>query len=885
MANNNLFNEIQTLISSLEKAGVNTSKFKDKLKEAGTEEKKLVELMDSLVNKLDNAENSASSLFKSMEAIADELGRSNQTLTRTKGLYGKLTDDARKLRDDEQGITDLNKKQLLAIQKRSKSNFQYLKDQLRSLEEQKQELSNRTDLSEKEEDRLAQLEAAVKMAKDEGGFVRKSLQQTQDRLEQEKRISKQMGVTGAVVGGTGALMERLGMRSGIFKDAVEDAQESMRLIAKQADNIGKKASKIEIAFTGISKLAKGFGEALFDPAVVGGKILDIFFKINKQSVEISRLTGQTGSGFDYLNLGASSAIDKMEVVAELTKQTGLNAQNAFSPSVIAGAADLKVEMGLAAGEAGNLALMAQTSNTSVEALTDTIVDTTSAFNGANKAAVSQGQVMRDVANVSEGIRASFAGNTQELVKGAAAARKLGMDIKRLDDIAGSLLDFESSIGNELEAQLLTGKQLNLAKAREFALSNDLAGLGEELFGNAAKLTEFSSMNRIQQESYAKALGMSRDELARTAYQQALLSGMTQEQAAAAAKVNAEDMRRIDIQENFMKAIEKVAAALTPILDFVGNLVSIPWVPQILLGAVGVTKLVKAFKSFTILQKLSLKNMDLLNIKTKLFGKMYKGGQFIPGGGRAKAGGQRAGGLLSSLFGKKGTPTVPQGAGESTGKGITGITQAISKIDMKKVLQGAAAMAVVAGSMFIFGKAIQEFEKIEDWGSVAAGLTAFTLALGATAVIASLAAPALYTAAPAILAFGAATFLLGAGIGLASAGLSLFVDSISKLNINSITPLLLLGPALFSIAAGLGAIAFAGIAAIPALAALSGFALAATPLIAISGLFNEKESNKEESAILTKLDEIKTAISEGAVVKLDSDVLFKIQAKAFSKISL
>jgi hypothetical protein len=32
-----------------------------------------------------------------------------------------------------------------------------------------------------------------------------------------------MGVTGALVGGTGALMERLGMRSGIFHEAMEDA--------------------------------------------------------------------------------------------------------------------------------------------------------------------------------------------------------------------------------------------------------------------------------------------------------------------------------------------------------------------------------------------------------------------------------------------------------------------------------------------------------------------------------------------------------------------------------------------------------------------------------------------------------------------------------------
>ena len=87
-----------------------------------------------------------------------------------------------------------------------------------------------------------------------------------------------------------------------------------------------------------------------------------------------------------------------------------------------------------------------------------------------------------------------------------------MELGDLDGIASSLLDFESSIGNELEAQLLTGKNINLAKARELALSNDLKGLGQELFENSASLAEFGKMNRIQQEAQAKALGMTRDQL-------------------------------------------------------------------------------------------------------------------------------------------------------------------------------------------------------------------------------------------------------------------------------------------------------------------------------------------------------------------------------------
>jgi len=42
------------------------------------------------------------------------------------------------------------------------------------------------------------------------------------------------------------------------------------------------------------------------------------------------------------------------------------------------------------------------------------------------------------------------------------------------------LDFESSIANELEAELLLGKNINLEKARQAALDNDLATLAVEI---------------------------------------------------------------------------------------------------------------------------------------------------------------------------------------------------------------------------------------------------------------------------------------------------------------------------------------------------------------------------------------------------------------------
>ena len=338
---------------------------------------------------------------------------------------------------------------------------------------------------------------------------------------------------------------------------------------------------------GLGPLAKGFGAALLDPLSIILKIVDAFFKVDKASTDVQRLTGQNADAIAGANMRYATSVDYLETVAELTRQTGMNAQNIFSPDVIAGAAELKNTMGLAADEAGGLAIIAQTTGGDIDATVDSIVDQTSAFNKANRSAVNQKQILQDVAKASDGIKASLGGSPKLIAAAASSARRLGMELSEVDAIASSLLDFEDSISKELEAELLIGKDLNLNKARELALNNDLAGVGNELFKNASDLNEFGKMNRIQQEAYAASLGMTRDQLGKIAYQKAIEAGMTEEQAEAAAGVRAEDMKRAEIQEQIQKSLDKLAQAFAPILSIIGDVVGVlAPVVQILGGAVG-----------------------------------------------------------------------------------------------------------------------------------------------------------------------------------------------------------------------------------------------------------------------------------------------------------
>ena len=663
MASGNLNKEIILLNEQLKNLGASTAElnaiqraFKDLAGDTSAmsdEVERVRNRVEQLKSEAANITTPFADLNKILQANASVLSKQNDTISISAKAQNKIANISRDMVNDYQGLADLSKRQLQSKLDDLEASQAQLVLQAGIAASEAKSLSLLKDREPAQDKRLEQLKEVAKFNAAEDRGLTGLIGKTKERLALETSINENMGVAGALVGGTGALMERLGMRSGIFNEAMDDATTEMRTMAKEMGTNVTFMNKLLVAGTGVSRVMKGFGKALLDPTAIGLKLLDVFMKLNKQSVEISRLTGQSAAHFDTSVGSAASMIDQMEVVADLTKQTGMSAQAAFSRENIQGAANLKVEMGLAADEAGNLAIMAQTSGTNVDDLTDSIVESTNEFNGTNKTAVAHGVILRDVAKASEGIRASFGGSTKELVAAAGAARKLGMEIGELDSIAGNLLDFESSIQNELEAQLLTGNRINMNKARELAMSNELGKLGDELFKNSASLAEFGEMNRFQQEAQAKALGMTRDQLAKVAYQRAINLEMSDEEIKNATGIEAADMRRITAQENFTKALEKIAASLAPILDFVGNILSIPWVPQILLGAVAVGKLGGNFKSMFKTATGGFKSM-ITGIKKagglmgSVFGKFYKGGQFMPGGGRAAAGGERAGGLFSNL---------------------------------------------------------------------------------------------------------------------------------------------------------------------------------------------------------------------------------------------
>jgi len=353
-------------------------------------------------------------------------------------------------------------------------------------------------------------------------------------------------------------------------------QKGKSLFTILKDSAGRFANEIDKSGT-LSKLLQG---NLKDTVTLSRLADASFFAIVKGTLAASDNINdlQKGLGISYstsrqlqMSLGEAAinseklfltSKDLNKAFLDLTQSTGLIAD--FGGETLVTFTTLTKQLGLSTEEAGKLSLLSRIQGKNTEDILDNTVRTVGSLVKQNGVAVNVKGVLKDVANVSDAIAVSLSKNPELIAEAATEARLFGSNLEQVDKIASSLLDFESSIANELEAELLTGKQLNLEKARLLAINNDLAGLSQELANNEGIIEAFSTGNRIQQEAAAAALGMSRDELAKIALQQDYINMSAEEFKDSYGDVTYQSLQAQSANEKFAATIEKVQGIVTDI---------------------------------------------------------------------------------------------------------------------------------------------------------------------------------------------------------------------------------------------------------------------------------------------------------------------------------
>ena len=520
---------------------------------------------------------------ETLKAINEELGKDVNLIKEVNSSYSTLTNVAQKFQSQEEGISRLKDDQIDKLKEQARISLGDIKANAETLlikKGIKQVDKNGLKLTDAQyKVKLQSLLASGKIKEEEFALISAQREgfsienELLEKLEEEGRIRKKSNDLLGIAGGlTKTLSETLGPLANSL--GLDDASKAMTKVADEIARGEREGGKLAVAFAGVSSMAGSLGESLKDPSVIFGAIVKSTLEFSKANAEVRNLTGQSATNMDTFNTSMVSSIDAAKTIGSLSKEIGINVNAAFSGETITAAAELTNLLGVSEKAAANLALRAESFGGTLKGTSEAVYATTKQFIQQNKVALNVGAVMEDVGNASGALALSLGNSTEALTEAASGAASLGINLAEAEGIADSLLNFENSIANELEAELLTGKEINLEGARQAALNNDIAGLTKEIGENQAIIGAFSSGNRIQQDAIAKSLGMSKEQVSKMIFMQMKSGEMTEAQAAAAAGINIEEAKRLGVQESIQKSIEKLTSALAPVLEAIAGTVAI-----------------------------------------------------------------------------------------------------------------------------------------------------------------------------------------------------------------------------------------------------------------------------------------------------------------------
>ena len=205
---------------------------------------------------------------------------------------------------------------------------------------------------------------------------------------------------------------------------------------------------------------------------------------------------------------------------------------------------------------------------------DTVTETVDAvtagvaqFNAMNGVSISTKAIFEDIASASATTLNGIGKQPGAIAAAAAAARSLGMSMEDIRAASESTTDMQKSLTDEMTTEMMLGKQLNLNKLREAALTGDVATQAEEMKRLVMENSARIGNNVHLQEQFASTLGISRDQYNDMLKTQDAMSVLTGKSGAAE---TANGKARKMTQEEIAKSIADTTGKLTKLGDKIAN---------------------------------------------------------------------------------------------------------------------------------------------------------------------------------------------------------------------------------------------------------------------------------------------------------------------------
>lgn len=249
---------------------------------------------------------------------------------------------------------------------------------------------------------------------------------------------------------------------------------------------------------------------------------------------------------EFTKLGLSGE-DAMKATSDLANNFGIAFDKAdeLSGSV----ARIAKTTGMSVDESGKLVgLLVKTQGLTGKQAENLLLSTRQLAKANN---VAPDKVLSDVAANTELFAKFSSDGGKNILEAAVQARKLGLSLDSVAKVADGLLNFQESLNAEITASVMTGKQLNLQKARELALNNDVKGAMEEVVKQVGSEAEFNKLNALERKALADAVGLEASEL------QKVVSASREQKSLTGAIQDATG--KIEIPEETMTAIASLVA--------------------------------------------------------------------------------------------------------------------------------------------------------------------------------------------------------------------------------------------------------------------------------------------------------------------------------------
>ncbi len=493
------------------------------------------------------------------DAFADsvnELSKGNNYLNESKKALRGISSISQKLVSIKEGETKATTDQIKKLQTEAKLKFQMLQTALKMGDLQPKEKL------EIEKSILAQKEFIVG---------------AQEVLDIQKEINSNPGVR--LFGGLGDIAKAipgLNKFTGAFQGASDAAESQARFNRLNADTLKmttpKEIEKIKNyhklrkagigaseavkksganmalitaqgkgATLGISALAAGFKVLVASLKTILGPIT-LLVEVFKAFMAADKATGELAKNMNMTYDSARAVRGELTKFAALSGDTFLNTRALqeslmsinqslgtsvmFADQDVAAFTKLREQAGLTNEEIMGTYKLSLLNGKSLEDNTSEFLAQAKITGFNNKVLLNDKELLKEISKTSAATQLSLSGSAKALGDALATAKSLGMTMDQIESSSEALLNFESSITNELKAELLLGKNINLERARLAALNNEFSVVAEEISNQIGDSADFSEMNRIQQEAIAQSVGMTRNSLAQTLMEREALVGLS-----------------------------------------------------------------------------------------------------------------------------------------------------------------------------------------------------------------------------------------------------------------------------------------------------------------------------------------------------------------------